>query len=148
MPFAAASTYRNLNPEFLKEGRQSMTSFMRPDRIVIGADTTILETQRARELMARLCHPLTRSHPDNGPPECRVPQVRRQRDVGRANQLHDELTTWRTAWTQITSRCIRVLDLIHIADTAFFTQAQVTVAAAPLREYRLWCVRQLKIDSS
>lgn len=45
------------NPEFLKEGA-AVNDFMSPDRIVIGADT-----QRAKDAMAELYSPFTRSHP-------------------------------------------------------------------------------------
>jgi UDPglucose 6-dehydrogenase len=48
------------NPEFLKEGA-AVEDFMRPDRIVIGADATPAG-QRARELMDRLYAPFTRNH--------------------------------------------------------------------------------------
>jgi UDPglucose 6-dehydrogenase len=48
------------NPEFLKEGA-AVEDFMRPDRIVIGADSTP-EGQQARELMTRLYTPFTRNH--------------------------------------------------------------------------------------
>jgi UDPglucose 6-dehydrogenase len=40
------------NPEFLREGN-AITDFMRPDRVVIGA-----ETERAREVLGRLYRPL------------------------------------------------------------------------------------------
>ena len=40
------------NPEFLREGN-AITDFMRPDRVVIGA-----ETDRAREVLGRLYRPL------------------------------------------------------------------------------------------
>jgi UDPglucose 6-dehydrogenase len=49
------------NPEFLKEGA-AVDDFMRPDRIIIGADETIPEGRRARELVARLYQPITRNH--------------------------------------------------------------------------------------
>ncbi len=44
------------NPEFLKEG-DAVNDFMRPDRVVIGADNT-----RAAELMRRLYAPFMRNH--------------------------------------------------------------------------------------
>lgn len=44
------------NPEFLKEG-DAVADFMRPDRVVIGADR-----ERPVELMRRLYAPFTRSH--------------------------------------------------------------------------------------
>lgn len=46
------------NPEFLKEGA-AITDFMRPDRIVVGVDST-----RSREIMERLYKPFT----ENGHP--------------------------------------------------------------------------------
>jgi UDPglucose 6-dehydrogenase len=49
------------NPEFLKEGA-AVEDFMRPDRIVIGANEATPEGRRARELMVRLYHPFTRNH--------------------------------------------------------------------------------------
>jgi len=48
------------NPEFLKEGA-AVEDFMRPDRIVIGTDSTP-EGQQARELITRLYAPFTRNH--------------------------------------------------------------------------------------
>lgn len=44
------------NPEFLKEG-DAVNDFMRPDRIIIGADT-----ERAERIMRDLYAPFTRSH--------------------------------------------------------------------------------------
>lgn len=44
------------NPEFLKEG-DAITDFMKPDRIVVGADS-----ERAVQLMRALYEPFTRSH--------------------------------------------------------------------------------------
>ena len=49
------------NPEFLKEG-VAVEDFMRPDRIIIGADESTDEGRRARELMVRLYYPFTRNH--------------------------------------------------------------------------------------
>jgi UDPglucose 6-dehydrogenase len=48
------------NPEFLKEGA-AVEDFMRPDRIVIGCDSTP-EGDRARELMRKLYAPFNRHH--------------------------------------------------------------------------------------
>lgn len=48
------------NPEFLKEGA-AVDDFMRPDRIVIGADTDAAG-QSARDLMRQLYAPLNRNH--------------------------------------------------------------------------------------
>jgi UDPglucose 6-dehydrogenase len=48
------------NPEFLKEGA-AVEDFMRPDRIVIGCDSTP-EGERARELMRKLYAPFNRHH--------------------------------------------------------------------------------------
>ena len=51
LPFSVVS-----NPEFLKEGA-AIEDFMRPDRVVIGADD-----DRAAEIMRRLYKPFQRSH--------------------------------------------------------------------------------------
>jgi UDPglucose 6-dehydrogenase len=48
------------NPEFLKEGA-AIEDFMRPDRIVVGADETP-DGDRAFELMRRLYAPINRNH--------------------------------------------------------------------------------------
>ncbi|NDP61014.1 MAG: UDP-glucose/GDP-mannose dehydrogenase family protein, partial [Oxalobacteraceae bacterium] len=48
------------NPEFLKEGA-AVEDFMRPDRIVIGCDSTAAGTQ-ARQLMKNLYAPFNRNH--------------------------------------------------------------------------------------
>ncbi len=48
------------NPEFLKEGA-AVEDFMRPDRIVVGCDSTP-EAERARKLMTKLYAPFNRNH--------------------------------------------------------------------------------------
>src|SRR5476649_295787 len=48
------------NPEFLKEGA-AVEDFMRPDRIVIGVDSTS-EGERARDLLKTLYAPFNRNH--------------------------------------------------------------------------------------
>ncbi len=48
------------NPEFLKEGA-AVEDFMRPDRIVVGCDSTP-EGERARKLMTKLYAPFNRNH--------------------------------------------------------------------------------------
>lgn len=55
LPFSVVS-----NPEFLKEGA-AVEDFMRPDRIVIGCDSTS-EGERARDLMRKLYAPFNRNH--------------------------------------------------------------------------------------
>ncbi|HTN64904.1 MAG TPA: UDP-glucose/GDP-mannose dehydrogenase family protein [Burkholderiaceae bacterium] len=54
-PFSVVS-----NPEFLKEGA-AVEDFMRPDRIVIGCDSTA-EGHQARALMTQLYTPFNRNH--------------------------------------------------------------------------------------
>ena len=49
------------NPEFLKEGA-AVEDFMRPDRIVLGADLTTEAGRRGLELMRRLYAPFNRHH--------------------------------------------------------------------------------------
>jgi len=77
------------NPEFLKEGA-AVEDCMRPDRIVVGADD-----ERALLLMRALYTPFMRNHDldagdaRDGRLQCRVHQVRRQRDAGHAHQLHE-----------------------------------------------------------
>ncbi len=48
------------NPEFLKEGA-AVEDFMRPDRIVVGCDST-QEGERARKFMTKLYAPFNRNH--------------------------------------------------------------------------------------
>ncbi len=57
---AAASFSVVSNPEFLKEGA-AVEDFMRPDRIVLGHDSTA-EGLRARDLMRNLYAPFNRNH--------------------------------------------------------------------------------------
>ena len=67
------------NPEFLKEGA-AIDDFMKPDRIVIGADT-----DRGIEVMRELYAPFNRNHEPDAGDGCalgRIHQVRRQRDAG------------------------------------------------------------------
>ena len=54
---AAFSIHVVSNPEFLKEGN-ALDDFMRPDRIVVGCDS---DDAFARDIMARLYHPVTLS---------------------------------------------------------------------------------------
>ena len=80
-PFAVVS-----NPEFLKEGA-AVEDFMRPDRIVIGADD-----ERAIAAMRAVYAPFQRNHERllrDGRALGRAHQVRGQRDAGDAHLVHE-----------------------------------------------------------
>jgi UDPglucose 6-dehydrogenase len=74
------------NPEFLKEGA-AVDDFMRPDRIIVGADD-----ERATLLMRAIYAPFSaqpRQAAADGYAQRRTHQVRGQRHAGDAHQLHE-----------------------------------------------------------
>ena len=99
LPFAVVS-----NPEFLKEGA-AIDDFMRPDRIIVGADD-----EQAALLMRALYAPFhaqPRAPVGDGRAQRRTHQVRRQRDAGHAHQLHERNGAWPSAWAPTSNRCAR-----------------------------------------
>ena len=80
-PFSVVS-----NPEFLKQGA-AIDDFMKPDRVVIGAEDP--RAQRADAGALRAVHAHRRADHDDGLRQRRARQVCRERDAGHAHLVHE-----------------------------------------------------------